>query len=844
MPQKIDFEPIQFEPIQFEPIQFEPIKQQSTWEKLTTPTTVNIPENVTGWKRLPGEFYNKFISPMSTIQGAGLTGLLAGFGGPLAAQFPRIAAGATGLFGGASALQGINAAEDMYNNGINPSNSLDLIGGAVGSLGLPIANRMIGKMNSSANVTNPFSKLLYGDVPSRGYGPYQASQRIAGLLPGNVPQQAEASSGIRGLLSGNVQPQMGPFQQRMLPGPQSPAGLLPAMGESTASGVNTAPRFYQGISGTADTNMAYPFQLQSAGMPQNAGPIAFNATEQIPGGRLASVTLRRPEITTPDIGAELSAGRHILQDADPIVENPVMQSLIPQRYAQPNQIPITPPMVSKPFVNPNQITYPPTQNPPSPQVLPQYRREIPRASGIRTNPFQVLPQYRSEMPRAVSKLPSAVNPQNPFRVNTLLPDEAAAFRPAQGPQPRPYPNQYGANAILDVTGMPVGQAPREVINPKTGKPVGKLTQVIGLGKEIAASIDLSAPLRQGINLVHKKEWRDAIVPMIKSWKSEGNFQALEQSIKANPHYELGQKSGLSITDRVSAPEEQFISTLAEKIPYLGEAFKASNRGYTGFLNKLRQDTFSSLVNAAEKAEPGITNDMTRMKEIATYVNNATGRGSLGRFEKNSELLNNLFFSPRFVSSRIQMMNPVNYMKTSPQIRKEYLKSFLATSAFAGTTLGLAALSGADVNVSDPTSSDFLKAKFGNTRLDPWGGYQQYLVAGSRMLDFASALASGNTKGYGAFQKPTAAETLSRFTEGKLNPVMAFGWAAMNGREFNGTPFEVKNSIVQHFTPMVMKDLVELWRDDPTLIGLGAPATFGMSVQTYKPKNQNSMLSSR
>jgi hypothetical protein len=175
-------------------------------------------------------------------------------------------------------------------------------------------------------------------------------------------------------------------------------------------------------------------------------------------------------------------------------------------------------------------------------------------------------------------------------------------------------------------------------------------------------------------------------------------------------------------------EEKLIgSRILENVP----GVRASNRAYVGFLNKLRQDTFHSLVTSAKAMGRDIDTDQVLTKQIADFVNNATGRGSLGNWEKNAELLNNTFFSPRLIASRLQMMNPKNYLTTDPFVRKEYWKSLGAITAAGNTFLGLAALGGATVSL-DSNSADFGKAKIGNTRFDPWGGFQQYAVLASRL----------------------------------------------------------------------------------------------------------------
>lgn len=383
------------------------------------------------------------------------------------------------------------------------------------------------------------------------------------------------------------------------------------------------------------------------------------------------------------------------------------------------------------------------------------------------------------------------------------------------------------------------------LTDKIIKEPSTLDKIINTGKEAAASIDLSAPLRQGLPLIHKKEFREALIPMVKAWASKDSADLTLAEIQANKYYGLGQESGLSLTDQPHVREEVFKSDLLEKIPYLGEVFKSSNRAYSTFLNKLRQDTFSSLVDNLQKANPEAPIDLTQTKELAKFVNSATGRGNLGPAERYAELANTIFFSPRFVKSRVDMMNPMNYIKGSPEARKEYFKSFLATATAGGTVLGLAKVAGADINM-DPTKSDFMKAKFGNTRVDPWGGFQSQLVAGARIADYLSNStlpSTANSLGmnvedksneYGLFKKPTLGTTVANYSSGKFNPVISFAYAMANNREFNGLPFELKQSIMNHFAPMFLRDTYELAQEDPSLLPLAPLAAMGMGMQTYQP----------
>lgn len=399
-----------------------------------------------------------------------------------------------------------------------------------------------------------------------------------------------------------------------------------------------------------------------------------------------------------------------------------------------------------------------------------------------------------------------------------------------------------------------------------GGPMAKkaLVEIIGSSKAIMASIDLSAPLRQGLPLIHRREWWNAIGPMIKSFGDKDYFDALQKSLEERPNYLLGKAAGLKLTeisDNLSLREEQYSSTLASKIPLV----KHSERAYVGFLNKLRADTFDSLIENAEDLNLStftrtLTNDMipTKLgKEIARFVNNATGRGSLnfskvprgkGNFEKIAPELNSIFFSPRLIASRLTILNPNYYIKASPFVRKEAIKSLLAIAGFGLTTNSLLAVMGGKTNtqLSDnkgtfpsipglPTNADFMKNKFGNTRIDPYSDFQSYIVTAGRLL--SGETTSSNTGKTTALGKDYASHThkdvVEDFVANKLSPIASLIYVLSKDKDFEGNPIDVKKEIMSRFIPMFLQDLHDIYVDDPSHLPLGLGAVFGMGTQTYK-----------
>jgi len=397
---------------------------------------------------------------------------------------------------------------------------------------------------------------------------------------------------------------------------------------------------------------------------------------------------------------------------------------------------------------------------------------------------------------------------------------------------------------------------------------------LNLPRTMMSTFDLSAPFRQGVFMAGRKEFYQAWPTMFKefwtafkkndeapvaargqNWQSSGS--AVLDEIRSRPTYDMMERSGLELTEpysgNLSAREEQFMSKWAEHLPgnnlvsktyntTMGRMVRGSEAGFSAFLNKLRADVFDDIYRKSVSAGIDFRANPKALTDIASFVNAATGRGSLGGLNKHAPLLNNVFFSPRLIASRVQMLNPAKYVAPealggySPVVRREAIRSMLQFGALATTIVALAKMGGADVE-DDPRSSDFGKIKVGNTRFDIFGGSAQYVT-------FAARLASNETKTIKGDVKPldgkgyngTRKEVIERFFENKLAPVPGYvrDWA--NNADPVGQPFEARKDAIQLFTPLFLQDLYSVYQDG----GLEAtpkaiPGFFGVGVQTYQDK---------
>lgn len=425
-------------------------------------------------------------------------------------------------------------------------------------------------------------------------------------------------------------------------------------------------------------------------------------------------------------------------------------------------------------------------------------------------------------------------------------------------------------------------SPRQV---KKIEKVSKSREAYELSRALM-SVDLpfttSAAFRQALPMIGTKNWFKAWYTATKAYGSETFYQATMKKINDSPLFRERPKVGGGITKSfadeigirmtdlgtLSGREEMLRSTIAEKIPVYGKLVRASNRAYTAFLNDLRANTLEQLVKDSKVMGMDVTRNLPVARQIAEFINDATGRGSLKisigtkkiNLERSARLLTDTFFSPRLIASRIRMLNPSTYIMSNPFVRRQYTHAMLRTIGAWWGIASLAEMAGAYVS-KDPTSADFGKIRIRNTRIDPAGGFQQYLVLGSRIKPEIATIGSPTETGitpvdlltgligtpggaytsstsgirypFGEGYKPeTRWSTGLEFMTSKLHPVLKF--AIDMARAHEKREFHLGDRTIQMFLPIITGDIMQILKEDPSLLPLVIPAgTTGMGTQTYE-----------
>jgi len=272
-------------------------------------------------------------------------------------------------------------------------------------------------------------------------------------------------------------------------------------------------------------------------------------------------------------------------------------------------------------------------------------------------------------------------------------------------------------------------------------------------------------------------------------------------------------------------EEAFMSKYAGRIPLV----KQSEQAYKTYLDSLRMDTFSKYKRVIDSS--GLTPEQAQnaYKAAATWINYATGRGSAGQtIDRAMPALNGLLFSPRYVASRLNVLNPIYYARNAATaegrvVLKQQMGELLQYAGLVAGTLKLAQAAGADVSLN-PNSPDFLKIRAGNWRYDPLAGLQQIMRLTYRLSDDIRR------------RQGKAGDIATSFLRSKLAPAPAVFVDFVKGRTMAGKPFSGGKAVADLVAPIQWVDFVEAYQQEGFGgVGKASPGLVGVGVQNYEPK---------
>lgn len=407
----------------------------------------------------------------------------------------------------------------------------------------------------------------------------------------------------------------------------------------------------------------------------------------------------------------------------------------------------------------------------------------------------------------------------------------------------------------------------EAARPRFHQLMDFAAKVFGSFRGIKSTADFSMGGRQGlfVSARHPVEWGMANKESVKYAGSGKYFGEHMQQIASDPWVKVGDQHDLQLPAASFKPEEQYagsdllVGHVAKDILKIGNVVAGAERAYNGGLTYLRAAVWKNALQKygdTPEAAAAALGDKG-MRGLAEAINTLTGRGGKdnGFVTKHINTLAEALFSPRLWAARLEPLNPKFWVRIGPAGRAEAMQSLSSFAAVASVVLGAAAAAGGVVE-TDPRSSDFLKVKFGDTRYDILGGFQQNLVFGWREL--TGEKKSSTTGAVTKFAKgvpdffeknplpvnktfggPNRLSIASDLAGNKLNPALAAGASIAKGTDAAGQPVNPYTTIGQLFVPISIQGTYQTIRSTgsvPEGILKNSPDFFGVGSQTYGVKD--------
>lgn len=384
----------------------------------------------------------------------------------------------------------------------------------------------------------------------------------------------------------------------------------------------------------------------------------------------------------------------------------------------------------------------------------------------------------------------------------------------------------------------------------------------GTAKSIQASMDDSAVFRQGWKTMFTNPgiWSKNALQSFRNLFGKYNGRDVERELSADIQSRDNALNGYYKKAKldVGMPEEAYPTSLPEKVPLLGRAYKRTEAAYTAFVQKTRADIFDKMIGIAKAQKVELTdNELGRIGEM---VNALTGRGDLGSLEKAGKAVNTIFFSPKFLQSHIDTLvapftggslaSGFNGKEVgSSFVRRQAAQNLVKIVVGQAVVLAIAKSVAPNSVTLNPTSADFGKIKVGNTRFDITGGYGSLAVLAARMLQGESTNAqTGKVKDLNnpKFGEGDRFELLLDFAQNKLSPVGNIIRDVLRQKTRDGKTPTVMGEALSLITPLPVSNAIEVFKD-PTASNVQRVSAIladalGIATNTYGYADPNAISS--
>lgn len=353
---------------------------------------------------------------------------------------------------------------------------------------------------------------------------------------------------------------------------------------------------------------------------------------------------------------------------------------------------------------------------------------------------------------------------------------------------------------------------------------------------IVASVDNSFIGRQGLKtlLTSPSAWwpgaKDSFANIFRQLGGKDAMEAImadyySRENNINGEYE---KSGV-----IPVMEEQYPTSLPERIPGLGKVFKASEVAFKGSALRIRMDLYD-LQREMQQAQGIDMEDPAHIRDTGKVTNSLTARGKFGKYGE-SPIVKLLLWAPRMLKSNYDILTAHSFgagLETD-WARKQAALNVTKIVGSIGLMLTIANAINKNSVEKDPTSSNFgnillndtkvnriigTLADFvglssnvsgGKVKLDITGGMNSLVTLAARQIEGASKSAvTGIKSEFGSgFGQTSRFESLVDFLTGKTAPAVKVAIDFAKGENASGKKPTLLNELEGLSVPISIQNIL-------------------------------------
>lgn len=355
---------------------------------------------------------------------------------------------------------------------------------------------------------------------------------------------------------------------------------------------------------------------------------------------------------------------------------------------------------------------------------------------------------------------------------------------------------------------------------------------------MVASFDNSFLGRQGLKtlMTHPSAWapgaRKSFSDFAKTIGGQAAYDALRADIYSRPNYLNGEYEKAKI---IVKTEEQFPTSLPERIPGVGRVFKASETAFKGSALRMRTDLYDLLSRKAKEGGVDMS-DKETVESLGKLINSLTARGKWGKTGEPA-IVRMILWAPKMLKGNIDVLT-AHYGGAGLSgdfAKKQAAMNLGKIIAIHALLLLIASAFDPESIELDPRSSDFGKIRINSTRFDITGGAASLVTLASRVITRSTKNSESDlVTPYGTgFGQSTPFDALITFITNKVTPPVGVLIEMLKGKDREGEDFSLSGAAFRSFTPISIKNLIDLKDDVSADKVAGALVDFiGLNANSY------------